>query len=325
MHPEKRFKKTATVTRVTAGAPAVAGTWLPGRGTLLSGATLTPAGLHPLPTVVIATRNRRERLLATLGRLCSLPDRPRIVVVDNASEDGTATAVREVYPSVRLIEAGDGIGSAARTLGARAAETPLVAFSDDDSWWAPGALRRAVEVFEAYPDLALLAARIVVEPRGALDPTCESMRDSPLDAERPLPGPPILGFLACGAVARRSAFLACGGFHPRYGFGGEEHLLAVDMASAGWGLAYVDEVVVHHQPVPGPRAWRGTSELRNRLWSAWLRRPLPSAVRLTIAMAVCRDGGVRALLAALRGLPWIAGERRVVPARVEASLRALER
>ena len=39
----------------------------------------------------------------------------------------------------------------------------------------------------------------------------------------------MLGFLACGAVARRSAVLACGGFHERYGFGGEEQLLAIDM------------------------------------------------------------------------------------------------
>ena len=309
---------------MTSGAPAAVRIWLPGRRTLVTGATLNPAGPDPLPTVVIATRNRRERLLATLGRLCSLPDRPAIVVVDNASEDGTAAAVSRAYPGVRLIEATDEIGSAARTLGVRAAETPLVAFSDDDSWWAPGALRTAVQVFEAYPDLALIAARIVVEPRGALDPTCERMRDSPLRAELPLPGPAVLGFMACGAVARRSAVLSCSGFHPRYGFGGEEHLLAVDMAAAGWGLAYVDDVVAHHQPAPGPRAWRGTTEVRNRLWSAWLRRPLPTAVRLTIVTMVRRSGGGRALLAALPGLPWIARERRVVPARVEVALRALD-
>src|SRR3954468_11773631 len=138
--------------------------------------------MQPLPTVVIATRNRRERLLATLGRLCSLPDRSTIVVIDNASDDGTAAAVSVAHPEVRLIEAGEGIGAAARTLGVRAADTPLVAFSDDDSWWAPGALRRAVDVFEAYPDLALIGARIIVEPRGALDPTCERMRDSPLSS-----------------------------------------------------------------------------------------------------------------------------------------------
>jgi GT2 family glycosyltransferase len=187
----------------------------------------------PLPTIVLATRDRRERVLATLARLDELAERPRVVVVDDASTDGTASAVRGRFPDVTVIASRQDIGSAARTVGVEAAETPLVAFSDDDSWWAPGALRRAVEVFDAYPRLGLIAARILVEPDGRLDPTCAAMRDSPLPSDMQLPGPPVLGFLACGAVARRSAVLACGGFHARFGFGGEEHLLAVDMAAAG--------------------------------------------------------------------------------------------
>jgi hypothetical protein len=135
----------------------------------------------------------------------------------------------------------------------------------------------------------------------------------------------VLGFLACGAVARRSTVLACGGFHGRFGFGGEEHLLAVDMAAAGWGLAYVDHVVAHHEPVSGPRSWQGAHELRNRLWATWLRRPLPRAVRLTMALTADGDGrGLPALVAAMQGLSWVLRERRVVPAHVERSLRLLE-
>jgi GT2 family glycosyltransferase len=279
----------------------------------------------PLPTIVLVTRDRRQRVLATLARLEELPERPRVVVVDNGSTDGTATAVRRHRPDVTLITCGRHVGSEARTLGVEAAETPLVAFSDDDSWWAAGALQHAADVFDAYPDLGLIAARIVVEPDGRLDPTCEAMRASPLPRDRPLPGPPVLGFLACGAVARRSAVLACGGFHHRYGFGGEEHLLAVDMAAAGWGLAYVDDVVAHHQPASGPRSWQGGHELRNRLWSTWLRRPLPRAVRLTTTLSFDADGrGLPALLAALRGLSWVLRERRVVPPHVEQSLRLLD-
>lgn len=277
-----------------------------------------------LPTVVIATRDRRARLLATLERFEALGDRPPIVVVDGASTDGTAAAVRRRHRWVEVIRGDRQLGAAARTLGVAAAETPLVAFSDDDSWWAPESLRRAVELFGTYPALGLIAARIVVEPRARPDPTCEAMRESPLRSATALPGPPVLGFLACGAVARRSAFLACGGFHGRYGFGGEEHLLAVDMATAGWGLAYVDDVVAHHEPVPGPRAWQGGSELRNRLWSTWLRRPLPRAAQLTIALVRDTDGGGPALRAALHGLPWVLRERRVVPAHVESWLRLLD-
>jgi len=278
-----------------------------------------------LPTIVLATRDRRQRLLTTLARLEGLPERPHVVVVDNASKDGTAAAIAERFPGVEVIPSSRDIGSAARTLGVEAAHTPLVAFSDDDSWWAPGALRRAAATFRAHPRLGLIAARILVEPDGRLDPTCEAMRESPLDSETPLPGPPVLGFLACGAVARRSAVLACGGFHTRYGFGGEEQLLAVDMAAAGWGLAYVDEVVAHHEPEPGPRSWRGKHELRNRLWSTWLRRPFPRAVRQTAALTLDGDGhGVAALIAALQGLPWVLRERHVIPGNVERSLRLLE-
>jgi N-acetylglucosaminyl-diphospho-decaprenol L-rhamnosyltransferase len=279
----------------------------------------------PLPTIVIATRNRRQRILATLSRLERLAQRPPVVVVDHASTDGTASAIGERFADVaKVIRSPRQIGSAARTLGVEAADTPLVAFSDDDSWWAPEALRRAAGVFDAYPRLGLLGARILVEPDGRLDPTCEAMRDSPLRSEIPLPGPPVLGFLACGAVARRSAVLECGGFHARYGFGGEEQLLAVDMAAAGWGLAYVDEVVAHHEPERGPRSWQGTHELRNQLWSAWLRRPLARAARHTLKLTVGNRHAVPALVAAMRGLPWVIRERRVIPEEVERSLRLLE-
>ena len=52
-------------------------------------------------TVVIATRNRRPELLRTLGRLHELPDRPPVIVVDNASADGSAAAVLDRYPAVQ--------------------------------------------------------------------------------------------------------------------------------------------------------------------------------------------------------------------------------
>jgi N-acetylglucosaminyl-diphospho-decaprenol L-rhamnosyltransferase len=87
----------------------------------------------------------------------------------------------------------------------------------------------------------------------------------------------------------------------------------------------VDDVVAHHQPTSAPRAWRTQQELRNRLWSAWLRRPLPRAAALTVGLiAGGRRRSLPALMGALRGLPWIARERRVLPAHVERSLRLLD-
>jgi N-acetylglucosaminyl-diphospho-decaprenol L-rhamnosyltransferase len=261
------------------------------------------------PTVVIATRDRRERLLATLDRLEALDEKPPIVVVDDGSSDGTAEAVARRGVNVIRND-----GGSARTRGIEAAATPLVAFTDDDSWWEPGALTLAAAHFAAHPRLALLAARIIVEPEGRLDPTCAQMRDSPLPGSA---GPGVLGFVACGAVARKDAVLAAGGFDPRFGVGGEEEVLALDLAAAGWELAYAEDVVAHHEPDRRPRPQRSTRELRNRLWSAWLRRPLPRALKLTLTHA-------RGIPAAARGLPWVLRERRPLPPHVERRLRLLE-
>jgi N-acetylglucosaminyl-diphospho-decaprenol L-rhamnosyltransferase len=157
-----------------------------------------------------------------------------------------------------------------------------------------------------------------VEPLARLDE--DARREQPQ-----LPGSPVRCFVACGAVARRSAVLDCRGFHVRYEFGREEELLALDLAAAGWELAYVEDVVAHHEPASGPRSWHGQRELRNRVWSGWLRRPLPRAIGLTGEVAARHGGdGVRALLAALPGIPWVVRERRVVPPDVERSLRLLE-
>jgi GT2 family glycosyltransferase len=277
-------------------------------------------------TVVIATRNRRDSLLHTLGLLEALPERATVMVVDNDSTDGSADAVRRRYPAVITIQAGTNLGAAARNLGAHYARTPYVAFCDDDSWWAPGSLARAVELLDRHPGLGLVAARVLVEPSGHPDPTCSLMANSALPPDPSLPGPRVLGFIACGAVVRRSAFLACGGFDSRFVVGGEEELLAVDLAARGWSAAYVDDVVANHWPAARDRGERTRIVLRNSLLTTWLRRPLPHALRRTASLLTeAGPGGMLALPAAVRRLPWVARERRVVPPEVEGALRLLER
>ena len=282
--------------------------------------------------VAIATRDRRETLLATLARLRALPERPPIAVADNASSDGTAAAVRARHPQVRLLALAQNRGAAARNAAARELATPYVAFSDDDSWWDPGALARAAAALDAHPRIGLLAARVLVGPSGRLDPTCAAMARGRLtDAGGPeLPGVPVLGFVACGAVVRRDAFEQVGGFDARYGIGGEERLLAGDLAAAGWLVRYDERLTARHWPSSAARQRRGRAAamVRNDLWSAWLRRPtrrVPAATLRALA-----DGGpgwqtLRGAGAALSGLPWILRERRPHPRAIEAAVRQLER
>jgi GT2 family glycosyltransferase len=94
----------------------------------------------PRIAVVMITHNRRDEVLASLDHLTRLPERPRIVVVDNASTDGTADAVARRYPQVEVLPARGNLGAAARNLGVRHVNAPYVALCDDDTWWEPGAL-----------------------------------------------------------------------------------------------------------------------------------------------------------------------------------------
>ncbi len=274
------------------------------------------------PAIVVITHNRREEVLADLARLWGLVEAgeaAEVVVVDNASQDGTADAVARQYPGVRLLRQPRNLGAVGRNVGVRATAAPVVAFADDDSWWAPGALPRAARLFADHERLGLLHARLVVEPDGRTDSTCAGMARGP--REPGLPGPSILGHLGCGAVVRREAFLAVGGYSPILGFGGEEALLSLDLDVAGWAQCYVDEVVAHHAPSPSRADWpeRWARYRRNDTLVALLRLPGGTAAReaASLLRQAVADPAVRAELAPfLRRLPAVLRSRRRVSDRL---------
>jgi GT2 family glycosyltransferase len=284
--------------------------------------------VEPRVGVVVITWQRREEALAAVGRLCALPERPPVVLVDNGSTDGTAAAVRARFPEVDVVALPENVGAVGRNVGVDQLRTPYVAFCDDDTWWEPGSLHRAADVLDAFPRLAVVNARIVVEPGGADDPIVAELRDSPVPGPDWLPGPALGSFLAGASVVRRSAFVAVGGFSSRLWLGGEEELLATDLLSAGWELCYLEDLVVHHQASKLRDArLRRRVGLRNTLWFTWLRRPFTPALRRTLFLArtVPRDR-TSALGAwdAARGLPWLIANRRPRPATVEARLSGLD-
>jgi len=279
-------------------------------------------------SVVVITHNRRAELDLALGRLSRLSEQPPVVVVDNGSSDGTAEMVTSRHPDVVLIEPGRNLGAVGRNVGVAAVTTSYVAFCDDDTWYEDGALSRAADLLDRHPTLAVVTAQILVEPGARVDPICDEMADSPLEREPALPGHPLLSFLAGVSIVRREAFVQAGGFSERLWLGGEEELLASDLVRSGWRLAYVPEVVAHHQASslrdPHLRRRHG---IRNTLWFTWLRRPMWSAVRRTARLLpqLPRDRVTAwAIADAVRGLPWVVRERSVVPAHMESGYQRLE-
>jgi GT2 family glycosyltransferase len=279
-------------------------------------------------SVVVITHQRRDEVLLALSRLVALPEQPHVVVVDNGSTDGTAAAVAERFPQVELVASPENLGAIGRNVGVARVHTPYVAFCDDDTWWDPGSLRTAADVFDAHPRLAVVTARILVEPGGREDPIVPELRDSPVRGADWLPGPALGSFLAGASVLRREAFTEVGGFCERLWLGGEEELMAGDLAAAGWELCYLPALTVHHQASKARDSHRRRRDgIRNTLWTTWLRRPVRPALRRTVHLlrTLPRDRvTAQGLWAAARGVPWVLRERQVLPPHAEARFAALE-
>lgn len=279
-------------------------------------------------TVVVITHNRRHELLASLASLRHLPERPPVIVVDNGSGDGTVPTVRAEASWAQVLPLGHNAGGAGRNAGVRLAQTPYVAFCDDDTRWSPGSLDAARRLMDESPRLAVVTARIVVEPDGVLDPVCADMADSPLPTPLDSPGSPLMSFLAGASVVRRSAFLAAGGFEPYLLIGGEEELLASRLADGGWAMSYAPELEIHHRASalrdPHLRRQQG---IRNTLWYTWLRRPLRSALHRSFGL-LCDVPRDRVTLSALSetvgSLAWVLGNRHSVSTDTEINLRMLD-
>jgi GT2 family glycosyltransferase len=272
----------------------------------------------PDVTVVVATRNRRDRLMETLPRHAA-----PVILVDNGSDDGGPDAVADAFPHVTVVRLGENRGAAARNVGVELARTPYVAFADDDSYWAPGSLRQAAKLMRTHDRVGLLAAQVLVGAEARLDPTSADMAAAPLGVPADAPGPSVLGFLACAVVVRREAFLAVGGFERVLHVYGEEALLAMDLAAAGWRLSYAPALTVRHLPQPAGRnaGARCRVEARNRVLTAMLRRPPRVVAR--VAADAWRSSGAGVADAA-RLLPWALRHRRPLPPDVEAALSVLE-
>ncbi|MEK6418369.1 MAG: glycosyltransferase [Burkholderia gladioli] len=277
---------------------------------------------HPIAqriSVVVLTWNRADTLATTLDRLLALPENPPIFLADNGSDDHTVALVKARFPTVCVIECGENLGAAGRNLAAECVSTDYVAFCDDDTWWEAGALERAVQVLDAWPQVGVLSARVLVGDEQQPDPTCDAMRMSPLGNEG-LPGPALVGYMAGACVFRTGLFRRVGGYEPRLFLGGEEELVALDVLKDGKAIVYCEQLHVHHHPSDAQDGdLRRRTRARNAAWIAWLRLPFTDACRATFAAlgTFARDGRLMADGAALlQGLGWVLPRRDVVPDRV---------
>jgi GT2 family glycosyltransferase len=225
----------------------------------------------PLVSITIATRDRKQELLAALASCAAQTYRPlEILVFDDASSDGTEAAVREYFPDVRYFREGTQRGIAAiRNRGLREARGRYVFSIDDDGYYTdPQTVAEAVDDLEQHPRAAVLAL-----------PFIEPLRADPPTAEPATEFQPLRSFVSCAYAVRRETALEAGGYREFFFYRGEERDLSIRLLNCGFEILYGRTEPVVHLYSP-KRAWRQMFRfgVRNNLLFDWLNIPHPYAL-----------------------------------------------
>jgi hypothetical protein len=261
-------------------------------------------------SVSIVNTTSRELLLACLE---TLPRDADVVVLDNASEDGSADAVRERFPDVRVLaqDFRAGFGANHNTV-IRATDGRYVYVLNEDTTSGDWAFERIVAYLDAHPRVAALGPRVVY-PDG---------RQQASAWRFPTPLVSAIGLLTVGKlgvtqshgedarpvdwvtgaalVLRREALEEVGLFDEEFFLYSEEVDLQFRLHQAGWEVHYLpDATVVHHESqfsaeIPERRInemWRS----RHRYW----RKHHSDAGARVAAVATGAQYAVRAVAAPL--------------------------
>jgi hypothetical protein len=112
---------------------------------------------------VVVSHNTRDdliRCLSSLGKRAGVPC--EVVVVDNASGDGSAAAARGAFPEAHMVVNPVNVGFArACNQGIHASAAPYVLLLNSDAELLPGALPALVQVLEARPRVGIVGPRTV--------------------------------------------------------------------------------------------------------------------------------------------------------------------
>ncbi len=194
-------------------------------------------------SAVLSTWNKRDDLRENLLSLRA-QTRPfaEIVVVDNASQDGTAEMVAREFPEVRLIVMPHDRFGACETfnIGFAAARSELIAILDDDIVMQPDWLEKATERLAQEPPTTAILSTQVIEPG-----TPQSYLDSPAFLRERY----MSTFRGCASLARAKALREAGGYDERLFIYGNERDLTCRLLNLGYRvLQYPGTGVLHKTP-----------------------------------------------------------------------------
>jgi GT2 family glycosyltransferase len=209
-------------------------------------------------SVVIVSHNAEGHLAACLSAVADSGH--EVIVVDNASTDGTRELVRS-FPAVQLVELEQNLGfGAANNEGMRRAAGRYVLLLNSDAWPAGEAIERLVEFADSRPEAAIVGPRIL-NPDGSLQPSvrgfptlwrlatelyflrklaprsrvCNAFYGAGFDHGSPAA---VDWIKAAVLLVRREAVEQVGAFDPAFFIFSEETDLCLRLHRAGWSVLF---------------------------------------------------------------------------------------
>ena len=208
-----------------------------------------------LPTAVIVTYNGTDWIARCLASLAEAGV-DRVVVVDNASTDGTADLVRRAGPGVALIPLRQNVGfGAGNNIGIQAAfdaGATRILLVNQDIDFAPDAVRLLAGAADRHPEYGVLSALQLTPDGLEVDPSFRLYLPNAYYNDLVIRGGPKADVYPCPFVPAacvlipRSVWAAVGGFDPLFFLYSEDNDLCKRIVDAGWRLGIVPSARANH-------------------------------------------------------------------------------
>jgi len=189
---------------------------------------------NPLVTVNILSFNRKDELRYTLTKVFEQDYKNiEVIVVDNASSDGTQQMIKTEFPNVNVIELPDNIGIAGWNKGFEVAKGEYVLVLDDDSYPDTNCIEFALREMLKNNDMGTIACNVYngVRRKYEISESAELFNH----------------FVGCGALIRKHVFQEVGEFDENIFVYVHENDFAIRLINKDYKIGFVEEALIYHK------------------------------------------------------------------------------